>query len=74
MFTFQVLQMNFEEDDYSILEGSDDLTITLRFRENQNPFTVRLSPVTIDTAESMNLGFFINSNIIRDDHRATAGQ
>ena len=70
-----VLQINFGEADYSIEEGSDELTstITLQFRNNQNPFTVRLSPVTIDTAESMNLGFFINSITITADHRATLG-
>ena len=70
-----VLQINFGESYYSILEGSDELssTITLQFRYNQNPFTVRLSPVTIDTAESMNLGFFINSDTITADSRATLG-
>ena len=48
-------------------------TITLQFRENQNPFTVKLSPVTVDTAESMGLGFFINSETITADSRATLG-
>ena len=72
---FLVLQIKFGEADYSIVEGSDMLssTITLQFRENQNPFTIRLSPVTVDTAESMNLGFFINSATITADSRATAG-
>ena len=72
---FSVLQIYFGESDYFIGEGLDTLssTITFHFRESQNPFTVRLSPVTIDTAESMNLGFFINSATIRSNSRATAG-
>ena len=70
------LQINFGEADYSITEGSDTLssTITLEFSNNQNPFTVRLTPITVDTAESMKLGFFINSAMIRADSRATLGQ
>ena len=46
----------------------------LQFRNNQSPFTVRLSPVTVDTAEIMNLGFFINSDTITADSRATLGK
>ena len=70
-----VLQINFGESDSYIVEGSAELspTITLQFRYNQNPFTVRLSPVTIDTAESMNLGFFIKSGAITSDLRAKLG-
>ena len=69
------LYINFGEADYSIVEGSDMLNspITLQFRYNQNPFTVRLSSVTIDTVESMNLGFFINSSTITNDSRAKLG-
>ena len=69
------LQISFGEVDYSIVEGSDVLSspITLQFRYNQNPFTVRLNPITIDTAESINLGFFINSGTITADSRATLG-
>ena len=69
------LYINFGEADYSIVEGSDMLSspITLQFRYNQNPFTVRMSSVTIDTVESMNLGFFINSDTITNDSRAKLG-
>ena len=64
--------MNFGE---SIVEGSAGLAtqITLRFRNNQNPFTVKLSPVDIDTADSMGVGSFINSMTIDETFRATAG-
>ena len=47
--------------------------ITLQFRQNQNPFTVILTPVTVDDADSLGLGFFINSNTIGNPSRATAG-
>ena len=70
------LQINFRESDYSIVEGSDELSsiITLQFRETQNPFTVRLSPVAIDTAERLGLGYaFINSETITADSRAIKG-
>ena len=55
------------------MEGSNRLSsnITLQLRYNQNPFTVRLSPVTVFVAESMGLGFFINSGTITNDSRAT---
>ena len=74
-FLSPALQINFGEADYSIVEGSDMLssTIILQFRNNQNPFTVRLSPVTVGTAESKDLGFFINSDTITADSRATLG-
>ena len=69
------LQINFGESDYRIEEGSGILItpITLQFRENQNPFTVILTPVTVDEADSLGLGFFINSNTIDNPSRATAG-
>ena len=70
-----VLEINFGESDYSIEEGSGELTcpITLQFRNNQNPFTVMLSPVTVFIAEGMGLGFFINSMTIDASLRATTG-
>ena len=70
-----VLQIAFWESDYSIEEGSGMLSspITLRFRNNQNPFTVMLSPVTVATAEEMGLGFFIDSMTIYALFRATTG-
>ena len=69
------LQINFEESDYSITEGVSVLsdTMTLTFRSNQNPFSVILTPVTIDTAQNMGLGSFINFDNIARTFRATAG-
>ena len=72
---FVVLEINFLEPDYSFEEGArmPCTQITLQFRTNQNPFNITLSPVTVDTAESMGLGFFINSANIGQGSRATAG-
>ena len=70
-----VLQINFAEPDYSIGEGFSRLSslISFTFRANQNPFSVTLTPFTIDIAENMSLGDFINSYTIRPTFRATAG-
>ena len=69
-----MLEINFEDDDYSIEEGGTlNSVIRLQFRQNQNPFTVRLCPVSIDTAEDMNLGSFIDSDTIDEISRATPG-
>ena len=70
-----VLEINFGESEYSIEEGSRVLSspITLQFRNNQNPFTVRLSSVTVATAEEMGRGFFINSITIDASSRAITG-
>ena len=70
-----VLQINFGESDYSIGEGFSRLSsqISLTFRANQNPFSVTLTPVTIDIAENMSLGDFINSDNIQPSFRATEG-
>ena len=64
-----------ERQDYSIEESSGELSspITLQFRNNQNPFTVMLSPVTVFTAEGMGLGFFINYMTIDASSRAATG-
>ena len=68
------LEINFENDDYSIEEGGTlNSVIRLQFRQNQNSFTVRLCPVSIDTAEAMNLGSFIDSDTIDEISRATPG-
>ena len=68
------LEINFEEDDYSIEEGGTlNSVIRLQFRQNQNQFTVRLCPVSIDTAEVMNLGSFIDCDTIDEISRATPG-
>ena len=68
-----VLEIYFGESVYSAPEGSVTLNtpLTLKFRRNQNPFTITLSPVTVNTAESQGVGFFINSATITS--RATAG-
>ena len=70
-----MLEIKFGESDYSIEEGSGILSspIYLQFRNNQNPFKVMLSPVTVATAEEMGLGFFINSFTIAASSRATKG-
>ena len=68
-----MLQINFEVSDYSIDEGSATLSspIILQFRENQNNFTIMLTPVTVATAEADGVGDFINADAIAADSRAT---
>ena len=75
IFYTAVLEIDFWESDYSVAEGSETLgyPITLEFRENQNPFNLTLTAVTVDTAEAMGLGFFINAETIALGSRATAG-
>ena len=75
IFVPSVLEINFLESDYSIVEGFAQLSsqITLQLRQNQNPFTLTLSPVSIDTAESKGLQDFINFDTILAGSRATAG-
>ena len=70
-----VLEINFDECDVSIIEGSSTSTIsiTLSFRNNQNPFMIMLTPVTIERAENLSLGSFINFNSISPTFQATAG-
>ena len=48
--------------------------IRFQFRNNQNPFTVRLCPVNISSAEARGLGYFIDSDDIDIISRATAGE
>ena len=61
-----MLYIGFGESDYSIEEGSEVLSspITLQFRNNQNPFTVMLSPVTLATAKEMGLGISLTPTLI----------
>ena len=79
IFTLQVictgLEYAFEVSDYSITEGISVLSnnMVLTFRNNQNPFSVTLTPVTIDTAENLGLVSFVNSDNIAPTFRATAG-
>ena len=70
------LEINFEESDYAIGEGSSLSTpIRLQFRNNQNAFNVTFSPVTIDAVEGMGLGAdFINSDTIEVESRAELGE
>ena len=70
------LEINFEESDYAIEEGSNLSTpIRLQFRNNQNAFTITFTPVTIDAVESMGLGAdFINSETIEAEARAEPGK
>ena len=70
-----MLQINFDQSDYTIIEGSATLCspITLQFRQNQNPFTIMLSPVTVATAEAAGVGNFINADTIAPGSRATTG-
>ena len=69
------LEINFEEADYSITEGSGLSTaiIRLQFRNNQNPFNIRFSAVAIASAEGKGVGSFIISDSIGEEARATAG-
>ena len=71
-----MLEINFEESDYSITEGSGLSTpIRLQFRNNQNAFTITFSPVTIDAVEGMGLvALFINSATIEEEARAEPGE
>ena len=68
-----MLQINFDVSDYSIVEGSATLSspIILQFRENQNNFTIMLTPVTVATAEADGVGDFINADAITAESRAT---
>ena len=68
-----MLQINFDQSDYSISEGSATLSspILLQFRQNQNPFTIMLSTVTVATAEAAGIGNFINADTITAGSRAT---
>ena len=66
-----MLQVYFEESNYSITEGSNlSKPIRLMITNNQNPFNLILSAVTIDSVEDVGLGTFINSSTINRDSRA----
>ena len=53
------LEINFAELDYLIEEGAN-LSTNIQFRNNQNQFTIIITPVNIKTAESLGLGVFLN--------------
>ena len=68
-----MLQINFDQSDYTLSEGSAKLCspIMLQIRQNQNPFTIMLSPVTVATAEAAGVGDFINADTITPGSKAT---
>lgn len=70
-----MLHIHYGDRDYYISERSDYSypTIELSFRETQNPFTIILSTVPIESIESNDLGSFINTRYISNESRATAG-
>ena len=70
-YTYTVLQIYFEESNYSITEGSNlSKPIRLMITNNQNPFNLILSAVTIDSVEDAGLGTFIDSSTIDRESRA----
>ena len=73
IFYYKVLKISFDQLDYSIIEGSATLSspILLQFRQNQSPFTIMLSPVTVATAEAAGVGDLINADTIAAGSRAT---
>ena len=67
-----MLEINFEEADYSIIEGTP-LSVLMQFRKTQSPFNITLRPVSISSAEDCGLGDFINGAAIKENFRATPG-
>ena len=67
-----MLEINFEESDYSFREGSDRLSslVRLQFRETQNPFIITLYTATINEIFSKGLGGVF---ILAGPSAATAG-
>ena len=55
-----MLQIHYGQSEHSVEEGSTVLSslIYFQFRTNQNSFNIARSPVTVDAAEAMGLGFF----------------
>lgn len=70
------LEISFEECDYSSKEGSGLMRpIRIRFYgPTQNSFTLSLSAMSIDTADGLGLGIFIDSTTHKHSSRATAGK
>ena len=66
------MEINFEEADYSIIEGSP-LSVLMQFRRTQSPFTLTVRPVTITSVEEGGLEGFINCTTSREASRATPG-
>ena len=68
---YTVLNINFQESDYSFDEADAVSGILVRFRRTQNPFTLRLFPVDI-TEGKRRVGEFIT--IPATTNEATAGE
>ena len=59
------LQINFEQGDYVVQEGSNqNLSIVLRLRNNQNPFNIKFTPVEITNVANIPSAF-IDTNVTR---------
>ena len=70
LYCYPVLEINFEEDDFSIIEGSP-LNVLMQFRPTESPFTLNVRPVSIADAEDIGLE---SCSIIGKASRATAGK
>ena len=66
-----VLNINFQESDYSFDEADNVSGISVRFRRTQSPFTLHLFPVNITEGERR-VGDFIT--IPATTSAATAGE
>ncbi|CAI8051658.1 hypothetical protein GBAR_LOCUS28288, partial [Geodia barretti] len=68
------LEIHFGESDYSFAEGSTSPStpLFLLYNNNQNPFTVIFSAVSLGTVEVSGLGAFIND--LNNTLRAAAGE
>ena len=67
-----MLEINFEESQYSVQEGETLPMMRLQFKKAQNPFTVAFYPVSITRAMTeFKLGDFIMFSNINE---ATAGK
>ena len=69
-----MLEFSFRDCNYSVNEGLGtlNLPISFMFADSQNPFTITISTVTVETAESRGLGALINAQAIFQDSRATS--
>ena len=69
-----MLEFSFRDCGYSVNEGSGtlNLPISFMFADSQNPFTITLRTVTVETAERRGLGALINAQAILNNSRATS--
>ena len=73
-FIFAVLTINFEDSEYTTREGTDNLSVLLKFKRTQIPFTLILRPVSIQEAEDMFNLSNCGPGAIDEDARATPGE